>query len=53
MKYFGYGYDNLQLSRYERILYGLTLPINIATLLAGTIGAGLGQREIIQTEMSL
>jgi hypothetical protein len=53
MKYFGYGYDDLQLSRYERILYGLALPINLATLLAGTIGAGLGQREIIQTEMSL
>lgn len=53
MKYFGYGYDDLQLSWREQILYGLALPINLAALLAGTLGAGLGQREIIQTELSL
>jgi hypothetical protein len=53
MKYFGYGYNDLQLSRREQILYGLSLPINLAALLAGTFGAGLGQREIIQPELSL
>jgi hypothetical protein len=53
MKYFGYRYDDLQLSWREQVLYGLALPINLATLLAGRLGAGLGQREIIQTELSL
>jgi hypothetical protein len=53
MNNFGYGCDNLQLSWQEKFLYGLVLPINLATLLAGTLGAELGQREIIQTELSL
>jgi hypothetical protein len=53
MKFFGYGYGHLQLSWQERILYGLTLPINLAALLAGTLGAALGQRKLIKRELSL
>jgi hypothetical protein len=53
MKYFGYGYDDLRLSWQESVLYGLALPINLAALLAGTLGARLGQRELFQTELSL
>ena len=51
MKYFGYGRDDPQLSWQEQIMYGLALPINLAALLAGTLGAGLGQHELIQSEL--
>lgn len=53
MKYFGYGYDDLQLSPVEWISYGLAFPINLAALLVGKLGAELGQRELIQTELSV
>lgn len=53
MKYFGYGYGDLQLSHTEWISYGLTFPINLAALLVGKIGAELGQRELIQTELNV
>jgi hypothetical protein len=53
MKYFGYGCDDLRLSWQERILYSLALPINLTAFLAGTLGAGLGQRELIKSELSV
>ena len=39
MKSLGYGYDDLRLSWKEWIGYGLGLPINLTTLLAGTLQA--------------
>jgi len=53
MKYFGYEYDNLQLSRLEWLLYGLMFPTNLAALLIGKISTQLGQRELIRTELSV
>ena len=52
MKYFGYDCNDLGLSRQDWILYELALPINLLALLAGTLGAGLGQRELFQMELN-
>ncbi len=53
MNHFGYGYAEQRLSWREWLLYRLALPVNLAALLAGTLGSGLGQRELIQKELSL
>jgi len=44
MKSLGYGYDDLQLSWKEWLGYGLGLPINMTTLLAGRLKTETGQR---------
>jgi hypothetical protein len=48
MKSLGYGYDDLRLSWHEWLSYGLGLPINLTTLMAGALQTGAGQRETFQ-----
>ncbi len=50
---FGYAYDGLRLSWKDRVLYSLGWPVNLAALLAGMLGAGLGRRELFQRELAL
>ena len=49
---FGYGDGELRLSAKEWFLYSLAWPVNLAGLVAGMFGAGFGQRDVFQRELT-